>query len=45
MAEAIPFPETKALEDKLPVNITAVEEICDSYRAQKEKTRFVRAGV
>ena len=45
MAEAITFPETKALEDKLPVNITAVEEICDSYKAQKEKTQFVRAGV
>ncbi|MDE3001584.1 MAG: hypothetical protein OXU79_21105 [Gemmatimonadota bacterium] len=45
MAEAITFPETMALEDKLPVNITAVEEMCDSYKAQKEKTQYVRAGV
>ena len=26
MAEVITFPETKALEDKLPINITAVDE-------------------
>lgn len=45
MAEAITFPESKALEDKLPANITAIEEICDSYRVEKEKSRFVRAGV
>ena len=45
MAEVITFPETKALEDKLPINITAVEEICDSYKVQKEKTQYVRAGV
>ena len=45
MAEVITFPETKALEDKLPINITAVDEICDSYKVQKEKTQYVRAGV
>ena len=45
MAEAITFPETKALEDKLPINITAVEEICDSYKVQKAKTQYVRDGV
>lgn len=45
MAEAITFPQTKALEDKLPTNITAVEEICDSYKVQKEKSQYVRAGV
>ena len=45
MAEVISFPETKALEDKLPININAVNEICDSYRVQNEKTRSFRAGV
>ena len=45
MAEVITFPETKALEDKLPININAVNEICDSYGVQNEKTRSFRAGV
>lgn len=45
MAEVITFPETRALEDKLPINIKAVNEICDSYKLQKAKSRSFRADV